>query len=315
MSAPTLDPSARAAAPGDTFATTAADRFADAEASRRGSIGPVGRVRRLLRALPLDAILAAVWLLLVLVAAVLPQVIAAGDRLAGIPREKLQGPSAAHLFGTDQLGRDLFTRVVHGTRLTLRSAVLAIGIGLASGAVLGVLAGYVGRWVDDVVMRVTDVLLAIPSLLLSLALITALGFGTTNVAIAVGLASAAGIARVLRAEVVKVRTSTYVEAAVVAGNHPLRVLLRHVLPNSTGPVIALATLELGTAVLAISSLSFLGYGAVPPTPEWGSLVSTGRDYLQGAWWLTTLPGLVIALTVLAANRLARAVDAEGRRTR
>nr|WP_246287087.1 ABC transporter permease [Schumannella luteola] len=253
--------------------------------------------------------------MLVVVGAVLPQLIAAGDPLAGVPREKLQGPSAAHLFGTDQLGRDLFTRVVHGTGLTLRSAVLAIGIGLASGAVLGLVAGYVGRWVDDVVMRVTDVLLAIPSLLLSLALITALGFGTTNVAIAVGLASAAGIARVLRAEVVKVRTSTYVEAAVVAGNHPLRVLLRHVLPNSTGPVIALATLELGTAVLAISSLSFLGYGAVPPTPEWGSLVSTGRDYLQGAWWLTTLPGLVIALTVLAANRLARAVDAEGRRTR
>jgi len=160
-------------------------------------------------------------------------------------------------------------------------------------------------------MRVADVLLAIPGLLLSLAVVTALGFGTVNVAIAVGTTSVASVSRILRSEVLRVRTSAYVEAARAGGSRWWRVLLVHVLPNSVGPVLVLAALELGTAILAVSSLSFLGYGAQPPQPEWGSLVAGGRDYLGGQWWLTTLPGIVIALTVLAGNRLARALDTEG----
>jgi peptide/nickel transport system permease protein len=160
-------------------------------------------------------------------------------------------------------------------------------------------------------MRFADVLLAVPGLLLSLAVVTALGFGTVNVAIAVGTTSVASVSRILRSEVLRVRTSAYVEAARAGGSRWWRVLLVHVLPNSVGPVLVLAALELGTAILAVSSLSFLGYGAQPPQPEWGSLVAGGRDYLAGQWWLTTLPGIVIALTVLAGNRLARALDAEG----
>lgn len=255
------------------------------------------------------------WIAAVLLAAAAPGLFHTQDPLGGVPADKLQGPSAGHWFGTDQLGRDLFARVLHGTGLTLGSALLAVAIGLIAGSVLGLLAGFIGSWVDTVVMRIADVLLAIPSLLLSLALITVLGFGTVNVAIAVGLASIATVSRIMRSEVIRVRQSVYVEAAQVSGNRWYRTLFVHVLPNSAGPVLVLAALEFGTAILAVSALSFLGYGAQPPTPEWGSLVSTGRDFLRNAWWLTTAPGLVIAITVLAANRLSRTLDGEGRRSR
>lgn len=256
-------------------------------------------------------LLAGAWLALMVVAAFAPGLLAPGDPLTGVAADKLQAPSAEHLFGTDQTGRDLLTRVVHGTALTLGSSLIAVAVGLVVGSILGIVAGFVGRFVDDVIMRIADVLLSIPALLLSLALIAVLGVGTTNVAIAVGIASIASVSRIMRAEVLRVRSSLYVEAAHASGNTWFRTLWRHVLPNSLGPVIVLAVLELGTAILAVSALSFLGYGAPPPTPEWGSLVAGGRDYLATAWWLTTLPGLVIVLTVLSANRLARAVDVEG----
>jgi peptide/nickel transport system permease protein len=313
----------------DTFATTSADRFADAVASREaGAIveeppaiefaaGPTGRVRRILAtgSRHPGTVLAAVWIVLVLVSTVAPGLFTNQDPLVGVPAEKLTGPSPAHWLGTDQLGRDLFTRVVFGSALTLQAALIAVGIGLAVGSVLGLLAGFVGRWVDDIVMRIADVLLAIPSLLLSLALITVLGFGTVNVAIAVGLGSVATVSRIMRSEVIRVRNAVYIEAAFASGNRWSRVLFRHVLPNSAGPVLVLAALEFGTAILAVSALSFLGYGAQPPAPEWGSLIATGRNFLTTAWWLTTLPGVVIALTVLSANAISRALDSEGRRVR
>jgi len=258
---------------------------------------------------------AVLWLTLVVLSAVLPGALTHHDPLAADPAVKLTAPSAAHWFGTDQLGRDLYARVVHGTALTLQAAVLAIVIGLVGGSLIGLVAGFVGGVVDAVLMRFADVLLAIPSLLLSLTIVTVLGFGTGNVAVAVGVASIATIARIMRAEVVRVRTAQYVEAAASGGNRWWRVLLVHVLPNAAGPVLVLAALEFGTAILAVSSLSFLGYGAQPPQPEWGSLVATGRDYIASSWWLTTIPGLVIAVTVLAGNRLARALDTEGRAVR
>lgn len=299
----------------DVFAATASARFGDAVLSRSAdaasrTAGVAGR----LVARP-TLLVAVVWLALVVLAAVAPGVLAPGDPLAGVPADRLQPPSAAHWFGTDQLGRDLYTRVVHGTALSLQAAGIAVTVGLALGTLLGLLAGFVGRWVDAGVMRFADVLLAIPSLLLSLAIITALGFGTVNVAIAVGVASVASVSRIMRSEVLRVRTSVYVDAAHASGDRWSRVLFRHVLPNSAGPVLVLATLEFATAILAVSALSFLGYGAQPPTPEWGSLVAGGRDFLRNAWWLTTMPGLVIAATVLAANRLSHALDLERRRAR
>lgn len=299
----------------DPFAATAADRFDDAVVAR-GAAPAASGIHRIPVALrrPL-VVVSFVWLLLVVVAAVWPSLLAPGDPLGGTPADNLQPPSVAHWFGTDQLGRDLYTRVVHGTALTVSASAIAVAVGVVVGSLVGLVSGFVGGRTDAVLMRVTDVLLAVPGLLLSLAVITALGFGTVNVAIAVGIASVASVARVLRSEVLRVRTAAYVEAARASGNGWTAVLLRHVLPNALGPVIVLAVLEFGTAILAVSALSFLGYGAPPPAPEWGALVSGGRDYLRGAWWLTTLPGLTIAVTVLAANRLSRGLDAEGRARR
>jgi peptide/nickel transport system permease protein len=298
--------------PADGFGGTAANRFDDAVAERASHPGrraPDPKAWSWFARRPAAAV-SLLWLLVVVVAAVAPALLAPGDPLTGIPAEHLQGPSAGHWFGTDQIGRDLYTRVVHGTSLTVSAATLAVAVGVVAGSAIGLLSGFAGGRTDAILMRAADVLLAIPSLLLSLAVITALGFGTVNVAIAVGTASVASVSRIMRAEVIKVRNSAYVEAARASGSSWIRVLLRHVLPNSTGPVIALGVLEFGGAILAVSALSFLGYGAPAPAPEWGALVSGGRDFLRNAWWLTTFPGLVIALTVLAANRLARGLDTE-----
>ncbi|MTD57233.1 ABC transporter permease [Amycolatopsis pithecellobii] len=255
-------------------------------------------------------VLSTVVLLLVIAWALAPSLFTRYDPLAGVPREKLRAPSAAHLFGTDETGRDVFARVVHGAGLSLQAAVSAVLVALVVGSVLGLVAGARGGWLDSVLMRVMDVFLAVPPILLSLALVTALGFGTMKVAIAVGVANVAHFARLMRAEVLRVRTGVYVEAARAGGVRWFGVLTRHILPNSAGPVLVLAVLTFGTAVLEISALSFLGYGAAPPTPEWGSLVAGGRSFLASAWWMTTLPGLVIAAVVLSANRISRALEGE-----
>ncbi|MFI6368450.1 ABC transporter permease [Nocardia sp. NPDC050630] len=239
--------------------------------------------------------------------ALFPSVFASGDPLTGVPTQKFQGPSAQHWFGTDNLGRDLYTRMVHGAGLSLTATLSAVAIALIAGSILGLLSGSIGGLVDTVIMRFVDVLLSIPSLLLSLALVTALGFGTRNVAVAVGVSLIANFARVMRSEVLRVRQAPYVEAAHACGVRWYTVLARHVLPNSYQPVLALAAVEFGMAVLSVSALSFLGYGAKPPTPEWGSLISEGRNFLATAWWMTTLPGLVIIVVVLSAQRLGRAV--------
>lgn len=255
-------------------------------------------------------VVAVVIVVLVVLAGFAPSLFTGYDPIVGIPADKLQGPSLAHLFGTDETGRDVFARVVHGSALSLRATVLAVAVALVAGAALGLVAGFRGGWLDSAIMRLVDVMLAIPSILLSLALVTALGFGTTNVAIAVGIANLAAFARLMRAEVLRVRTGVYVEAARASGVRWSGVLGRHVLPNALGPVLVLATLTFGTAVLEVSALSFLGFGATPPTPEWGALVSGGRGFLATAWWMTTFPGLTVAAVVLSTNRLSRALDGE-----
>jgi len=251
-----------------------------------------------------------VFVVLVALAAFWPGLFTNRDPLTGVPEDLFQAPSSAHWFGTDELGRDLFSRVVHGAHLSLKATLIAVAVAFVSGGLLGLLAGFVGGWLDDVLMRVIDVVLSIPALFLSLALVTALGYGTVKVAVAVGIASVASFARVMRAEVLRVRQSVFVEAARACGARWYSVLGRHVLPNALGPVLVLATLEFGLAILSVSSLSFLGYGAPPPAPEWGTLISGGRNYLANAWWLTALPGLTIVATVLATNRIARALDGE-----
>ncbi|WP_261554522.1 ABC transporter permease [Frankia tisae] len=260
-------------------------------------------------------VLSIILVLLVVVAAFWPGGLSARDPLRGHPANSFRGPSRSHWFGTDALGRDEYSRVVHGAQLSLKATLIAVAVAFVVGALIGLVAGCAGRWIESLLMRFVDVLLSIPSLLLSLALVTALGYGTVKVAVAVGIASVAAFARVMRAEVLRVRHATYVEASRSCGGRWLFVLWRHVLPNAIGPVLVLATIDFGAAILAVSSLSYLGYGAPPPAPEWGTLVATGRNYLSNAWWLTALPGLTIVATVLATNRISRALDGEWVRQR
>jgi peptide/nickel transport system permease protein len=262
-----------------------------------------GRLRRLQPGLVLA------WFVVALVVAwaIAPQLFTAYNPLQGVPTEKLQAPSALHLLGTDALGRDLFARIVHGAVHSLTGAFVAVTVGLFVGTALGLIAGSTGGIIEDAVMRLVDVLLAIPGLLLMLSIIILLGFGTVNAAVAVGVTSIAAFARLSRSEVVRVRRSDYVEAAFGSGGTFRAVLWRHVLPNSLTSVLAFAALQFGSAILQISTLGFLGYGAPPPTPEWGLLIAEGRNYISTAWWLTTAPGVVVVLTVLSANRISHAL--------
>jgi peptide/nickel transport system permease protein len=257
-------------------------------------------------------VLALLMLALILLWAVAPSWFTSEDPLLGVGADRLLPPSADHFFGTDQFGRDVYTRVVYGAWLSVSGVVIAVVLSLVVGTFLGLIAGFVGGWLDDVIMRLGDVMLAIPAILLSMAVITALGGGTLEVAIAVGIASIASIARTMRSEVLRVRTAGYVDAARAGGVRWYSILARHVLPNSRGPVIVLSTVEFGTALLAIAALSFLGYGATPPTPEWGAMISEGRDFLATAWWLTTIPGLLVVLIVLSVNQIAREVGTSRR---
>ncbi|MBW9121904.1 ABC transporter permease [Microbacterium trichothecenolyticum] len=269
---------------------------------------PADRSRRVSVRIAPGVIVSVVVIALALGFAFFPQFFTSQSPIDGIPRDTLQPPSAAHWFGTDQLGRDVYSRVVYGAALSLQASAIAVGLGLIVGSLLGLVAGFAGGRTDGILMRVVDVLLAVPGLLLSLTVVVALGFGTLNVAIAVGIGSIASFARLMRAEVLRIRRSDYIEASIALGRRWPGVIGEHVLPNASGPVLALATLEFGMAILAVSALSFLGFGAEPPAPEWGALIAEGRNFLATSWWLTTLPGLVVVAVVLATNRIGRALE-------
>lgn len=280
------------------------------------SDGPPGRDRTVVRSpqrIRRAGSVVSVWISAAILAlaigfALLPRVFARHDPFVGVPADRLQPPSGEYWFGTDNIGRDLFSRVVHGAGLSLGATLMAVLLALVAGSFIGLIAGSLGGIVDTILMRLVEVVQSIPTLLASLALVTVLGFGTINVALAVGITFIAAFARVMRSEVLRIRANTYVEAAVAGGSSRLRVLWRHILPNSYPPVLSLAAVQFGLAVLAVSALSFLGFGAIPPTPEWGSLVSEGRGYLGVAWWMTTMPGLTMVAVVLSAHRLGHAVD-------
>lgn len=260
-----------------------------------------------LRRVPISLALAWAIVVLVLAWAVMPGAFTSYSGTEGTPGDQLQAPSAEHVLGTDGLGRDVYARIVYGAVHSLSGAFVSVTVGFLLGTLLGLIAGSRGGWTDAVIMRLVDSMLAVPSLLLSLSIIVLLGFGTINVAIAVGAVSVARFARLARSEVVKVRRSEYVEAAFGSGGTFWAVLRRHILPNSLTSVIALAALQFGSAILAISTLGFLGYGAPPPTPEWGLLIAEGRNYLSRAWWLTAAPGIVVVLVVLAADRISKSI--------
>jgi peptide/nickel transport system permease protein len=260
-----------------------------------------------LRRVPTSLVLAWAVIAIVLLWAIVPGLFTGYSGTEGVPGEQLRPPGAEHMLGTDGLGRDVYARIVYGAVHSLSGAFIAVTVGLLLGTLIGLLAGSRGGWTDAALMRLVDSMLAVPSLLLSLSIIVLLGFGTLNVAIAVGAVSVARFARLARSEVVRVRRSEYVEAAFGSGGTFWAVLRRHVLPNSLTSVIALAALQFGSAILAISTLGFLGYGAPPPTPEWGLLIAEGRNYLSRAWWLTAAPGVVVVLVVIAADRISKSI--------
>ena len=227
--------------------------------------------------------------------------LAARDPIRTAAREALQPPGARFLLGSDQFGRDVGSRVVYGARVSLLVGVISVSIAVALGAPLGLVSGYYGGRLDALIMRVMDVLLAFPGILLALAIVSVLSPGLGNVMIAVGLSAVPGYARVVRATVLAAREHLYVEAARALGGRDGGILVRDILPNVVAPLIVTATLGLGGAILSAAALSFLGLGSQPPQPEWGRMLSEGRDYLREAWWISTFPGLGILLTVLAMN--------------
>ena len=220
----------------------------------------------------------------------------------------LQPPDLRHWFGTDQLGRDVFTRVVYGTSLSLSIGVGATLIASAGGIVLGTLAGLAPRAVRQLLVRLLDIMLAFPDLLLALLAITVLGRGPENTLLAVGLAGIAGYARLVRAQVLQVRLSGYVQHAVALGEPPMVIILRHIVPNTLRPLLVLATVGIGYSILSASALSFLGLGVTPPPAEWGALLSEGRNFLDSAPWVSLLPASVVALSVIAITLLGRRVQ-------
>ncbi|MBW5440162.1 ABC transporter permease [Bradyrhizobium canariense] len=268
-------------------------------ASRVASIGPPTALR-----VPPTVALSFAVIAIVIAWSVAPSLFTGQSPIVGVPADKLLAPSTAHWFGTDHLGRDLYTRVVYGTASSVTSALVAVVIATFTGGFIGLLAGFLGGWVDVVLARLVDVLLAIPNFLLAVIVVTAIGFDTTNAAIATGVSAVAVFARVMRSEVIKTRQAVFVEAAFLMGGSRWHILLRHVLPNASRSVLPLAVLQFGLSILVIASLAFLGYGDPPPASDWGLLISIGKDYLK--WpWLVYAPAFVTIATVLSVNRISR----------
>jgi len=244
----------------------------------------------------------ALILIFLLMAAFAP-LIAPYDPVQQNLQDKLQAPSWQHLFGTDQFGRDIFSRVVIGSRIALWIIFLVSVISGSIGIIVGVTAGYFGGIVDEVLMRITDMFLAFPSLVLAMAFAAMLGPNLTNTIIAISVVTWTTYARLSRAEAIKVKSQPYIEAIRAAGGGNLRIMFLHVLPMCISPVLVQLTLRMGTIILTAASLGFLGLGVQPPTPEWGAMVSDGRNYLIDQWWISTFPGIFIAFVVLGFNLL------------
>jgi peptide/nickel transport system permease protein len=225
------------------------------------------------------------------------------DPIRMSPTDVLEPPGARFPLGTDQFGRDVLSRILLGAPLSLMLGLISVAIAGTVGTLLGLAVGYWGGWTERIVMRCIDVMLAFPGILLALSVVAVLGPGLNNVMIAVGIGGIPTFARIVRGSVLTAREHVYVEAARALGASDLTIVLRHVLPNVVAPIIVLATLGMGTAILSGAALSYLGLGAQPPAPEWGAMLSTGRDYLRGSWWISTFPGLAILVAVMAINLL------------
>jgi peptide/nickel transport system permease protein len=248
-----------------------------------------------------SALFGGTLVLVMLVSALGADVLAPSDPVGMELSRRLQPPSLSAWLGTDEFGRDVLSRVLHGGRISLLVGVMVVAISSVGGLVFGLSSGYLGGWLDFVLQRFMDILLAIPGLLLALSVSAMLGPGLINVMLAVGFSSVPVSTRLIRATALSIRQQPYIEAARVVGGSTSWIMLRHVLPNIAGPLVVLASLQVPAAILAAASLSFVGLGAQPPTPEWGAMLSVGRDFLQEQWWIATFPGLAIMVSVLGCN--------------
>lgn len=216
---------------------------------------------------------------------------------------RLAPPSSQNWLGTDEFGRDIFARLIHGARVSLKVGILAVGLSIVIGGTLGAISGFYGGFIDNVIMRAMDIFLAVPSILLAIAIVSALGPSIINLMIAISISSVPRYARIVRASVLSIRDQEFIEAAKAIGASNARIIFKHIIPNSLAPVIVQGTLGVAGAILSTAGLSFIGLGIQPPDPEWGSMLSGGRQYLRYAWWVTTFPGVAIMITILSLNLL------------
>ena len=247
------------------------------------------------------AVVGMVILLLIIFVAVFADKLAPYDPDEQVYAEALQHPSSAHLFGTDEFGRDIFSRILYGARVSLLVGLVSVAIACVFGSILGATAGYYGGAYDATMMRCMDILLAIPSLLLNLAIVSALGKSTFNMMLAVGISNIPRYCRIMRASVLQIKNAEYVEAARTTGASSALIIMKHIIPNCLAPIIVQATLSVGSAIIACAGLSFLGVGIPAPIPEWGAMLSNGKDFLRHNTYITIFPGLAIMLTVLSLN--------------
>lgn len=220
---------------------------------------------------------------------------------------KLQAPSLEHLMGTDELGRDIFSRVVYGARVSLSAALAAVGLSLVIGIPLGAIAGSFGGWVDNLIMRITDVFLSFPPLLLAIAMVAVMGSSLNNAILAIALSWWPWYTRLIRGQAISVKERKFVQAAEAIGTGRMKIIFKHIIPNCISPVIVQASMDIGGVILTVASLSFLGLGAQLPTPEWGLMISMGRRFFPDSWWYCIFPGLAIFVTVLCFNLLGDAI--------
>ena len=274
--------------------------------SRAIDAGVVAPRRSSGRRVPPAGVLAAALMLAFLVlAALFPWLVTAASPLQTDATAALQGPSAAHPFGTDQSGRDVFARVIYGARYSLAVGLGATALALGAGLIIGITAGLAPRFLDGALSRTIDVLMAFPEFLLALVVIAVIGTGEVSIVFAVALAAIPAYARVARIQTMVVSRAGYVRAARSLGVHPFAVVVRHIIPNTLGPLWVMATIGVGTAIVSAAGLSFLGLGPQPPTPEWGVILSEGRNFLATAWWIAVFPGLAITAAVVALSTLGR----------
>ena len=253
------------------------------------------------------AIIGLIMLSVLVLLAIFADVITPYDAEKSDAANRLQLPSWEHLFGTDELGRDIFTRIAMGTRISLLVGIVSVTVSAVGGIILGSLAGYYGGKVDKLIMRFVDIWMAIPSLLLNITIVAVLGVGLQNVMIAIGISSIPGYCRTIRASILSIKSSDFIEASKACGASDLYLIATHIIPNSLAPLIVQATLRMGASILVCASMSFMGLGVVPPTPEWGAMLSTGRSFLRDYPHLCTFPGAAIMYTVLAMNLLGDGV--------